>query len=128
MQKSADNPLSVGLPTQDEVLAAAKGSATNGSTNRLPTVTACRQFAKNMEIQGGKDLNTEQRWAIASFIMNAGAGCPFTIYGPPGTGKTVTLVECALQVSLLPDSRALPYPYHTQHLPLLSSIWSHATS
>ena len=101
VMQSAENPLSAGLPTQDEVLAAAKGPATDRSTSPLPTVTACRQFAKSVEIQGGRNLNTEQRWAIASFIMNAGAGCPFTIYGPPGTGKTVTLVECALQVNSL---------------------------
>lgn len=54
-----------------------------------------------MQIVGGKNLNAEQRWAIASFIMGAGIGAPFTIYGPPGTGKTVTLVECALQVDVM---------------------------
>ena len=98
MQKAAPNPLAAGLPSQDEILAAAKGGTTRHSP-QLPTVATCRQFAKTMGIVGGKNLNAEQRWAIASFIMDAGAGGPFTIYGPPGTGKTVTLVECALQAS-----------------------------
>ena len=97
--------MSAGLPSQDEVLAAAKGR-TDGAA-LLPTVASCRQFAKGMDMLAGKDLNTEQRWAIASFILNAGGGHPFTIYGPPGTGKTVTLVECALQVPLLLASKDL---------------------
>lgn len=44
-------------------------------------------------------LNLEQRHAVASVLCGAGGGTPFALFGPPGTGKTVTLVECALQVS-----------------------------
>lgn len=106
MLQAREDPLPIGLPSQDEFLAAAKGGPE--PLVSLPTVTACRQFANSMQIEGGKDLNVEQRWAIASFIMNAGAGCPFTIYGPPGTGKTVTLVECALQVSSSPSYNPPP--------------------
>ena len=62
-------------------------------------VRACQEGLKEV---ASKRLNFEQRWAIASFMEGAGGGYPFTIYGPPGTGKTVTLVECALQVTCDP--------------------------
>jgi len=65
-------------------------------------VLKVRAFSNSLKEVAGKELNFEQRWAISSFLEGAGGGCPFTIYGPPGTGKTVTLVECALQVGLLP--------------------------
>lgn len=57
---------------------------------------------------GPRQLNLEQRHAVASVLSGLGAGTPFALFGPPGTGKTVTLVECALQVCpLFPCYRAV---------------------
>ena len=87
------------LPSTDEFLAAAKGEPSMDLAARPPTSPAVRKAADAIQEVGGRRLNDEQRWAVASFLKGGGRSAPFALFGPPGTGKTVTLVECALQVS-----------------------------
>lgn len=63
---------------------------------------------------GPRALNPEQRLAVASFLLGAGAPAgaphppPYALAGPPGTGKTTTLVEAALRaLAAAPDARVL---------------------
>ena len=58
------------------------------------------QQADSIQELGAQKLNSQQREAVASVMVGAGGGrFPLALFGPPGTGKTVTLVECALQVT-----------------------------
>ncbi|XP_031633403.1 probable RNA helicase armi [Contarinia nasturtii] len=51
------------------------------------------------EVPWFKDnLNTEQKFAVASALRAECRPYPFIVYGPPGTGKTSTLIEIILQV------------------------------
>ena len=65
------------------------------------SLVALDECAASIEERGDRQLNTEQRNAVASVLLGAGGPVPYALFGPPGTGKTVTLVECALQVSPL---------------------------
>lgn len=81
--------LVAGLHEQEEGVAQAHEQAS------LAAVAEC---ASSITEQGARQLNTEQRTAVASVLLGAGGPVPYALFGPPGTGKTVTLVECALQV------------------------------
>ena len=61
-------------------------------------LAAVEECAASIRERGDRQLNTEQRIAVASVLLQAGGAVPYALFGPPGTGKTVTLVECALQV------------------------------
>ena len=67
--------------------------------HRPPTKADVQAVANGFQEVGRCRLNAEQRLAVASVMSRAGVDMPFALFGPPGTGKTVTLVECALQVS-----------------------------
>ena len=62
------------------------------------SLAAVEECAASIQERGNRQLNTEQRIAVASVLLQAGGAVPYALFGPPGTGKTVTLVECALQV------------------------------
>ena len=64
----------------------------------LASLAAVEECAASIKERGDRQLNTEQRIAVASVLLQAGGAAPYALFGPPGTGKTVTLVECALQV------------------------------
>lgn len=67
---------------------------------QVPSVGKLQRKAGFMEELGSQKLNSQQRQAVASVLVGAGGGSlPLALFGPPGTGKTVTLVECALQVT-----------------------------
>lgn len=67
---------------------------------QVPTVGKLQRKAGFLEELGSQKLNSQQRQAVASVLVGAGGGTlPLALFGPPGTGKTVTLVECALQVT-----------------------------
>lgn len=67
---------------------------------QAPTVGSLQGKAGLLEELGSQKLNSQQRQAVASVLVGAGGGSlPLALFGPPGTGKTVTLVECALQVT-----------------------------
>lgn len=71
-------------------------------TVQAATTDKLQKIADSTEELGAQKLNRQQREAVASVLVGAGGGrYPLTLFGPPGTGKTVTLVECALQVSSL---------------------------
>ena len=71
-------------------------------TAQLASLRSMRSKAESIEELGAQCLNSQQRLAVASVLVGAGGGrLPLALFGPPGTGKTVTLVECALQVSKL---------------------------
>lgn len=74
-------------------------------TESGPGLDEVYDCADGISEEGTRVLNLEQRQAVASVLCGAGGGTPFALFGPPGTGKTVTLVECALQVS-----RVFPLP------------------
>ena len=66
----------------------------------MPTLKEVQSKAASLSELGAKKLNRQQQEAVGSVLMGAGVGAyPLALLGPPGTGKTVTLVECALQVS-----------------------------
>jgi flagellar biosynthesis GTPase FlhF len=67
-------------------------------TSELPSLAAVDECAASIQEKGSRQLNSEQRVAVASVLLQAGGPVPYALVGPPGTGKTVTLVECALQV------------------------------
>ena len=68
---------------------------------QAPTVGKLQSKADSLEELGSQKLNSQQRQAVASVLVGAGGGTrPLALFGPPGTGKTVTLVECALQVTI----------------------------
>ena len=71
----------------------------------LATLAAVEDCAASIQERGDRQLNTEQRMAVASVLLHAGGAVPYALFGPPGTGKTVTLVESALQVFHLSPSR-----------------------
>ena len=65
------------------------------------TVGKLQSKADSLKELGSQKLNSQQRQAVASVLVGAGGGTlPLALFGPPGTGKTVTLVECALQVTI----------------------------
>lgn len=67
---------------------------------QAPGVGKLHREADFLEELGSQKLNSQQRQAVASVLVGAGGGgLPLALFGPPGTGKTVTLVECALQVT-----------------------------
>ena len=73
-----------------------------GKSGNLPSLRKMHRKAGFLVELGAQKLNTQQREAVASVLVGAGGGRrPLALFGPPGTGKTVTLVECALQVSSL---------------------------
>lgn len=67
---------------------------------QAPAVGKLMERAGSLEELGAQKLNSQQQQAVASVLVGAGGGgLPLALFGPPGTGKTVTLVECALQVT-----------------------------
>lgn len=67
---------------------------------QAPAVGKLVEKAASLEELGAQKLNSQQRQAVAAVLVGAGGGgLPLALFGPPGTGKTVTLVECALQVT-----------------------------
>lgn len=76
-----------------------EGDSLAGSVEAV-TLTAVDECAASISERGARQLNTEQRIAVASVLLGAGGSLPYALFGPPGTGKTVTLVECALQVCM----------------------------
>lgn len=67
---------------------------------QAPAVGKLMEKAGSLKELGSQKLNSQQRQAVASVLVGAGGGAlPLALFGPPGTGKTVTLVECALQVT-----------------------------
>ena len=71
-------------------------------SSELAHLAAVDECAASITERGSRQLNTEQRVAVASVLLGAGGAVPYALFGPPGTGKTVTLVECALQVKSHP--------------------------
>jgi hypothetical protein len=69
----------------------------------LPSLAGVDVCAASIREIGPRQLNMEQRSAVASILLQAGGRAPYALFGPPGTGKTVTLVECALQVDCMQD-------------------------
>lgn len=82
---------------------------------QAPGVGELHRKAGFLEELGSQKLNSQQRQAVASVLVGAGGGgLPLALFGPPGTGKTVTLVECALQVT---------YTGHTQDIHLAGLLY-----
>ncbi|XP_031619254.1 probable RNA helicase armi [Contarinia nasturtii] len=77
----------------------------------FPTELTVKDLQLNAELKDDKlmiadnevkwfkeNLNTEQKFAVASALRAECRPYPFIVYGPPGTGKTSTLIEIILQV------------------------------
>lgn len=77
-----------------------------------------KKRATSLRELGAKKLNRQQQEAVGAVLVGAGGGqYPLALLGPPGTGKTVTLVECALQVSsiTLPDVQQVDQMQKLKH-------------
>lgn len=85
------------FPNEDSIVA---------SLSFLPSASDVDALSESLEL--ADDLNHEQRYAVASFLLGAGSPSPYCLLGPPGTGKTLTATNCVLQVlKKYPNARIL---------------------
>jgi DNA polymerase III delta prime subunit len=90
MINSMDNLLSSNdslLPNRDLVVK---------NLSLLPSISDVDALSESLELSD--NLNHEQRYAVASFLLGAGRPSPYCLLGPPGTGKTLTATNCVLQI------------------------------